>query len=219
MNIFLIISIISLAVCLIMFFYFKWYIKNRISASTLEERTEVKQLIVEINSVTDRNLQLIEDSVSKLKKILEDTEKRIEEYKNVIVIKPSNNTLYTDLGRGIRSALINPEGQTPPLPMQTEHSLKARQLSLIQQNNELFETPVNAGNKTAQSAPAVQKPASEKPLVSQKPPASQKPHKKQIRAAIDSLANEGLPPEEIASRLEISIAQVNLAMNLRRTKR
>jgi len=213
MNIFLIISIISLAVCLIMFFYFKWYIKNRISASALEERSEVEQLIVDINSVTDRNLQLIEDSISKLKKILEDTEKRIEEYKNVIIIKPSNDTLYTDLGRGIRSALINPEGQTP-LPIQTEHPLNARQLSLIQQNNELFENPVKQESKTtSQTAPTVQKPASEKS------PASQKPPKKQIRAAIDSLANEGLPPEEIASRLDISIAQVNLAMNLRRTKR
>jgi len=215
MNVFLIISIISLAVCLIMFFYFKWYIKNRISASALEERSEVEQLIVDINSVTDRNLQLIEDSISKLKKILEDTEKRIEEYKNVIVIKPSNDTLYTDLGRGIRSALINPEGQTPPLPMQTEHPLNARQLSLVQQNNELFETHVKPERKTtSQAAPVAQKPpVSEKPLTSQKPP------KKQIRAAIDLLANEGLPPEEIASRLDISIAQVNLAMNLRRTKR
>jgi len=216
MNIFFIISIVCLAVCLLMFFYLRWYIKKRITASALEEREEVEQLIVDINSVTDRNLQLIEDSITKLKKILEDAEKQIQEYKDVIEIKPSRENLYTSLGRGIRSALIDPEGrQTPPLPMQSEHPLKARQLSLVQQNNELFETPVKPERKTtSQSAPAAQKPPA-----SEKPPASDKPPKKQIRAAIDSLANEGLSPEEIASRLEISIAQVNLAMNLRRSKR
>jgi len=195
MNIFLIISTISLAVCLIMFFYFKWYIKKRISASALEERSEVEQLIVEINSVTDRNLQLIEDSILRLKKILEETEKRIEEYKNVIEIKTSHDTLYTNLGRGIRSALINPDGKPAPQP----------------QAAPVVQKP--ASQKSASQKPASESPASQKPLASGKPP------KKQIRAAIDSLANEGLPPEEIASRLDISIAQVNLAMNLRRTKR
>jgi len=208
MNIFFVVSIICLALCLIMFFYLKWYIKkNRASSSGLEEhRKEVAQLIVEINSVTDRNLQLVEDSILKLKKILEDAEKRIDEYKNAMEIKPSGNALYTNLGRGVRSALKNPQEQppqyAPPPPLQTEHPLKSRQLSLELSPVETAKPPVKAENKT-QAAPAVQKP----------------PSKKQVRNAIDSLANEGLSPEEIASRLEISIAQVNLALNLRKTKR
>jgi len=205
MNIFLIASIICLAVCFIMFFYLKWYVKKRTSASGLEEhRAEVAKLIVDINSVTDRNLQLVEDSISKLKKFLEDAEKRIAEYKDAIQIKPSGETLYTNLGRGIRAALINPAEQLPPPQLQTEHPLKSRQLSLeTQKSAEFFETPVKSENKTTQGAPVVQK----------------TPSKKQLRSAIDLLANEGLSAEEIASRLDISIAQVNLAMNLRRTKR
>jgi len=85
MYIFFIVSIICLALCFVMFFYLKWYVKTKAPASGLEEhRKEVAQLIGDINSVTDRNLQLIEDSISKLKKIQEDTEKRIEEYKNAV---------------------------------------------------------------------------------------------------------------------------------------
>jgi len=205
MNIFFAVSIICLAICFIMFFYLKWYVKKRTSASGLDEhRAEVAKLIFDINSVTDRNLQLIEDSISKLKKFLEDAEKRIAEYKDAIQIKPSGEALYTNLGRGIRAALINPTDQLPPQQLQNEHPLKSHHLSLeIQKSGDFFETPVKSENKTPQIAPSVQKP----------------PSKKQLRSAIDSLANEGLSAEEIASRLEISIAQVNLAMNLRRAKR
>jgi len=206
MNIFFIVSIICLALCFVIFFYLKWYIKAKAPASGLEEhRKEVAQLIGDINSVTDRNLQLIEDSISKLKKIQEDTEKRIEEYKRAMEIKPSRDMLYTNLGRGVRSALKNPE--EPPPQLQTEHPLKSRQLSLELPASEP-KAPVKAESKTIQAAP---------PPVSS--PAQKPPSKKQIRTAIDSLANEGISPEEIASRLEISIAQVNLALNLRKSKR
>jgi hypothetical protein len=205
MNIFFVVSIICLAVCFMMFLYLKWYIKKRTSASGLEEyRAEVERLKADINSVTDRNLQLVEDSISKLKKIMEDAEKRISEYRDAIQIKPSGDALYTNLGRGVRAALINPAEQLPQPQLQTEHPLRSRQLSPDSQKSaQFYKTPVKPENKTTQGAPVVQKP----------------PSKKQIRSAIDLLANEGLPAEEIASRLEISIAQVNLAMNLRRTKR
>jgi len=207
MNIFFVVSIICLAICFIMFFYLKWYVNKRTSASGLEEhRAEVAKLVVDINSVTDRNLQLIEDSISKLKKFLEDAEKRIDEYKDAIQIKPSGDALYTNLGRGVRAALTNTAEQLPPPQLRNEHPLKSRQLSLETQGAGDFvepPPPVKSENKMVQSAPPTQKP----------------PSKKQLRSAIDLLANEGLPAEEIASRLDISIAQVNLAMNLRRTKR
>jgi hypothetical protein len=205
MNIFFIVSIICLAVCFLLFLYLKWYVKKRTSASGLEEyRAEVERLKADINSVTDRNLQLVEDSISKLKIFLEDAEKRIAEYRDAIQIKSSGDTLYTNLGRGVRAALINPVEQLPQQQLQTEHPLKSPKLSFEPEKSAQFsKTSVKSENKTTQGAPVVQKP----------------PSKKQLRSAIDLLANEGLPAEEIASRLEISIAQVNLAMNLRRTKR
>jgi hypothetical protein len=206
MNVFFVISIICLALCLIMFFYLRWLLKNRNSASGLEEyKTEAARLIVDINSVTDRNLQLVEDSISKLKTILEETAKRIEEYKNAIEIKPASGALYTNLGRGIRAALLNPSEQMPSQQMQTEPLHKSRQITVEPQNfDEFNKIPSGSeGKKNDQTLPDSKKPASVK----------------QIRSAIDLLINEGVAPEEIASRLDISIAQVNLAMNLRRKKR
>ena len=212
MTVFFIVSIFCLALCLVMFFYLKWYIRSRVTSDVLKEhRTEVAKLIADINSVTDRNVQLIEDSISKLKKLTEETEKRIEEFKNAIEIKPSGTALYTNLGHGVRSALKTSEEQQPPpspppppLPqLQTEHPLNSRQLSLGLQTGEIFDTPVKPERKTPQTAHAAHRP----------------PSKKQIRNAIDSLINEGLSAEEIANRLEISIAQVNFALNLRKTER
>jgi F0F1-type ATP synthase membrane subunit b/b' len=214
MNVFFIVSIICLALCFIMFLYLKWYIKKRASASGLEEhRTEIAKLIADIDSVTDRNLQLVEDSISKLKILLEETGKRIEDYKNAIEIKPAGDTLYTNLGRGIRAALLNPGEQTLS-QLQAEHS---RQMSTVNQNSD--ETSIKSERKkNTQTAKVSEGQVSEKPVseksVSQKPAS-----KKQIRSDIDILVNEGLSPEEIASRLDISVAQVNLAMKLHRTKR
>jgi len=215
MDVFFIVSIFCLALCLVMFFYLKWYIKSRVTSDVLKEhRTEVAKLIGDINSVTDRNIQLIEDSIIKLKKLTEETEKRIEEFKNAIEIKPSGSALYTNLGHGVRSALISQEEQMPspppqsppppPVPqLQNEHPLNSRQLSLGLQTGEFFDTQVKPERKTTQAAHPAHKP----------------PSKKQIRNAIDSLISEGLSAEEIANRLEISIAQVNFALNLRKTER
>jgi len=207
MNILFVVSIICFAVCFLMFIYLKRYIKKRTSVSGLEEyMEEVAKLKADINSVVDRNLQLVDNSISIIKKIMEDAEKRIAEYKDVIQIKPSGDTLYTNLGRGVRAALTNTVEQPPPPQLRNEHPLKSRQLSMETQGAGNFSEPpppVKSENKTVQGTPVVQKP----------------PSKKQLRGAIDLLANEGLPAEEIASRLDISIAQVNLAMNLRRIKR
>jgi len=193
MNIWHIVSIICFALCLVMFFYLKWYIKKRSFSSGLEEhRTEIYKLIADINSITDRDMQLVEDRVNKLKILLLDVDKRIllyeKEMENLALKEKEKTeenkkpeTLYTSLGRGVRIALETPEIapaiQLPLEPLPASEPVEPQ-----------IETPVPA------------KPSS----------------MMQIRAHIDLLANEGLSPDEIASRLEISAAEVNLAMNLRR---
>ena len=177
MSIFNIISIICLSLCLLMFFYFKWYIKKSTSDSELEKyRSEIKKLESDLDAVTDRNLQLIEDSIPKLKILLEETDQRIAVYNKELERSRSGETLYTSLGRGIRAAL-------------------------------------KTIDEPAQQQPAVQSPSAVQPPEPEVPPTKQ-----QIRSAIDAFIDEGLSTEEIASRLDISIAEVNLAMNLFRRK-
>ena len=201
MSILHIVSMFCFALCFLMFFYLKWYIKKRTASSGTEEhRGELFKLIVDINNVTERNLQLIEDGVARLKVLLHDVDKRIALYEKDLeelsqresnLKNSGSEALYTSLGRGIRDALSTP-------PVQSSPSQPA--LSL----------PESAGNFALEAEP--------EPAAPEKEAVHKPPLKKQIRAHIDILLNEGLPPEEIASRLEISIAEVNLAMNLRRNK-
>ncbi|MCL2765871.1 MAG: hypothetical protein FWD40_11440 [Treponema sp.] len=199
MNILQIVSIVCFALCLIIFFYLKWYVKKRTSNSGLEEhKTELYRLMAEIERITDRDLQLVEDRVNKLKLLLLDVDKRIKLYENDLEnmqqSRPEskkNETLYTSLGKGIRAAL--------------DTSADAEKKH---QESGIIEFPVQN--------PAPSPHLFENNISAFTPPPAKPPSKKQIRAYIDMLANEGLPAQEIASRLEISIAEVNLAMNLRR---
>jgi len=187
MSVFNIISIICLSLCFLMFFYFKWYIKKCTSDSELEKyRSELKKLESDIDAVTDRNLQLIEDSIPKLKILLEETDQRISVYNNELGRSRASETLYTSLGRGIRAALktIEEPAQEEPAPLPPE--------------------------PPAAVIPAV--------TVQAPPPEVKIPSKQQIRAAIDFLINEGLTAQDIAARLQISIAEVDLAMNLFKRK-
>ena len=200
MNLTHILLIICVAFCIIMFIYLRWYIKRRTNASGVlnETRVEIKKWInevnlsiAEINDVTDRNLLLIEDKIKKLNELLEDVDKRIKVYVKEIEKSHTSEALYTQLGRGVRAAI---KENVSPSPIITPVTLAPPPLSSttaptpsVQQNLALETTPVKA-------------------------PVS----KKQIRSQIDKLANEGLPAAEIAKQLGISIAEVDLAIRLRR---
>ncbi|MDR2966280.1 MAG: hypothetical protein LBU88_10970 [Treponema sp.] len=177
-----------------MFIYLKWYIQNRTSASGVikETRVEVKRWINEINlsiadinSVTDRNLQLIEDKIIKLNEIIEDTDKRISVYVKEVEKSRTSEALYTQLGRGVRAAIHN-----TPAP----------------------ETPKPPPAPPVQPPPPVQRML---PLEDTVPVKPQKT-KKEIRTHIDQLAEEGLSSPQIAAQLGISIAEVDIAMQIRR---
>lgn len=213
MNISYIISIVSLAVCLIMFFYLKWYIKRRTSAEGFlpERRAEVNKLIAEIDRITDRDSQLVEERIKKLREILDEADKRVSVYAKELEKSRTGEALYTSLGRGIRAALKTPEDSSAQAQAQTPVKEEPPKLSTVRPDiavvkpappsqPELALVPETQSADLAKTAP------------------SRPPSKRQIRYFIDLLANEGLSAQEIAQRLEISLAEVNLAMNLRRTK-
>ena len=214
MNNLFIFSIICFAFCLIMFFYFKWYLKKRTQASALlaadlkDEKKEVARLIAEIDSITDRDSQLVEDRIIKLKAIIEETDKRIAVYLKELEKSKVSESLYTSLGKGIRDALSQNHEEKPAQQIPAdiiEISAESRSFS---GPSVLEPSQINLNEQLALHESAI---PSSAPVVSAAPPTRQ-----QIRTHIDMLLNEGLPPEEIASRLEISLAEVNLAINLRR---
>jgi len=204
MNISFFISIFCLVFCLIFFFYIKWYIKRKVSATELlaEYRSEVYRLNADINAVTDRDLMLVEDRIKKLKEILEDTDKRVKVYVQELDRSRTGEALYTSLGRGIRAALKTPSESSPIPNHEPELSTQMPKLALVRQDS--IPAPVPPPARAPASAPAS----------AQKPPS-----KRQIRAQIDELVKEGISPADIASRLGISIAEVDLAMNLMNSRK
>ena len=199
MNIALIISVFSLVFCCFVFFYTKWYIKRRTSAGELlaEYRSEVYRLIAEIDAATDRDSRLVEDRIKTLKSLMEDTDKRIAVYLRELDRSRSGEALYTSLGRGIRAAL-----NTPPADEKQKPSADTA-FAPLQPAQTL--PPVTAPQTVQTSQPNLspQAAAPEEP-----------PSKQQRRVQIANLVAQGLAPAEIASRLDLSLSEVELAMNL-----
>jgi len=115
----LVVSIISLSLCASGFFFLRWYISHRTDASRLleEYRDEVYRLISEIDAATDRDSRLVEERIKNLRKLLDDTDKRISVYTRELQRSRNSEAIYKNLGRGIREALDSiPAAQTPVAP-------------------------------------------------------------------------------------------------------
>jgi DNA-binding NarL/FixJ family response regulator len=105
----------------------------------------------------------------------------------------NGEAMYASLGRGIRAALDSrvPQLEPPETPAPQE-------------------TPTPQEQK-AEATP----PATTPPQEAEEPPArKRKPKKTKIKMQIAEMAALGLPPDKIASRLKLSIAEVELALNL-----
>ncbi|MDR2717745.1 MAG: hypothetical protein LBB89_06765 [Treponema sp.] len=188
MTIPLVLSAISLCLCVSGFFFFRRYIERKTAARELlaDYRAEVYRLIAEIDAAADRDSLLVEERIKTLKTILDDTDRRISVYMRELQRSRAGEAMYASLGRGIRAAL-----DSRPVPV---------------------EPPVS------EEPPIPQKPQLQEPAVSPPPPAAvkRKPKKTKIKVQIAEMSAQGLSPAEIASRLNLSLAEVDLALNLLR---
>jgi predicted DNA-binding protein YlxM (UPF0122 family) len=202
MNMFFIAAAVNIAFCIFIFFYFKWYIKHRTTVNELlsEYRNEVYRLNAEIDSKTDRDSRLVEDRINKLKAILEDTDKRISVYVRELERSRSAEALYTNLGKGIRAALNTSEKKSPANPAaEVSSAAPLTPVSVQKAGNEVLQFPGKEKNSRNKSA-------EERLIESQS--------SIQIRSRVEALVKEGLSVTEIASRLDISRAEADLAVNL-----
>jgi hypothetical protein len=206
MNMSLVLAVISLAFCVAFFFYFRRYIDRKTSVDRLlsDYRTEVYRLIGEIDAVTDRNLRLVEDSVKTLKQLLEDTDKRISVYTRELERSRQGEALYTSLGRGIRAALDSEPPAAPPPAVRPPQETPSPQGTLFPQ-----ETPKAPASGAKERRP---KKAGTKPPPTDVP--AQSASKRKLKVRIAEMSARGLAPHEIASRLNLSLTEVDLALNL-----
>jgi hypothetical protein len=206
----LVLAVISLCLCVAFFFYFRRYIARKTSADRLlaDYRTEVYRLIAEIDAVTDRNLRLMEDSVKSLKQLLEDTDKRISVYTRELERSRQGEAMSASLGRGIRAALDSSSPVGPPQEPPSPAELSA-----------LSETPSPTppeADPTAEKERRTRKNREKPPRDAQKGeiPGQNVSSKRRIKVRIAEMSARGLTPQEIASRLNLSLTEVDLALNL-----
>ncbi len=188
---------VTLIVWTLAFLYFRNYLRRRTgSKRILEEfQEEVDMLVAEINSATDRGLTLMEDRISSLKVLLEETDKRITVYQREIDRKKMHDHAYAEMGK--RAVIKN---DAPPV-------------SIISEKNPSF-SELKSAVRQESSSPAENIP----PLSNEGPRfirSSIRVEPKQAFAEqVIHLANAGFSVELIAKHLGTSIAEVELAAAL-----
>jgi hypothetical protein len=92
-------------------------------------------------------------------------------------------------------------------------SVYARELERSRSGEALYR---NLGRGIRDALKTEEPPQMEKPL--ETTPPTIKPSRRQIRSQIEALAFQGVSPHDIASRLNISLSEVDLALNIIGTK-
>jgi len=201
MTIPFVLSAASLCIVVFSFFFFRRYIARKTAAGELlaDYRAEVYRLIAEIDAAADRDSLLVEERIKTLKKLMDDTDRRISVYMRELQRSRDGEAMYATLGRGIRAAL---DSRTPQLEQEktTELHGEKKEDTDKTENTDTKNSVLLRGDKDSEPTP----------------PASRKrgAKKPKIKMQIAEMAALGLPPEKIASRLKLSIAEVELALNL-----
>ncbi|MDR1178487.1 MAG: hypothetical protein LBK64_06645 [Spirochaetaceae bacterium] len=178
------------------FLYFRSYIKRRTAAGRILTafRDEVDQLVAEINAATDRDLSLIEDRVTSLRRLLDDADKRIKLQHTELERHNTQADAYAALGR--RYVVKNgPVPFSPPAPEQD--------------------------NAPEQDAPDEAVPVPEASPVPRprfiRSSIQIEPKETSFAEQVMDLYRGGFAPDLIAGKLGSTIAEVDLVIALRRT--
>ena len=215
MTIPFILSAASLCIVVISFFFCRWYIARKTAARELlaDYRAEVYRLIAEIDAAADRDSLLVEERIKTLKKLIEDTDRRIGVYMREVQRSRNGEAMYTSLGRGIRAALDSRSAQEiitdsgHPMDGLELHGEKKEKTD--KEDTDTQNSVKLRGNKNSETPPQ------EAPPPPPEPPARKRGAKKpKLKVQIAEMSARGLSPSEIASRLNLSLAEVDLALNL-----
>jgi len=205
----LLLSALAFVVVIFSFLYLKSYIKARTSQERFLSglREEVNSILKSINETTDRDISLIEEREKNLKALLGEVEKRLKVYIREVEVRREAENTYRELGKKRYRFLQNLRDEPEP-PGESEAL------------DEAAAQPGDSGEVTPQTNPSPAFPIPEfqvKPQAPQgEPPKDELNFVKQpsIGEQIHSLVRAGFSIPLIASRLGISIAEVEFAAAL-----
>ena len=191
----LFISIFSLIICIISFFYFKSYLKRRTSHERIlsEMREEVNFILKSINETTDRDISLIEDREKRLKNLLENIEKRLKVYIREME-RFGSQTIIPQIV--VPSDInLNAGSANAETPIKKTYEELGKKRYSLKKPEEITAYPIpDFEVKTEAEAPIPQPPS--------------------IGEQIRSLLRSGFSVQAVASRLKISVSEVEFAAAL-----
>ncbi|MDR3160030.1 MAG: hypothetical protein LBU28_00270 [Spirochaetaceae bacterium] len=181
------------------FIYIRSYLKRHTGSDLLRKwQDEAGRLIAEIDAATDRDSALVEDRIKTLRALLEDVDRRIAVYVREAGRQKNQEAAYAELGRRLPSAASSPAEAVAVLPPPSPAA---------------GETPPGTAGLSGGGGPA----APELPRIIRSPqPVEPKPPS--FSEQVAALVGAGFSPELIASRLGVTLAEVELAAALFRRK-
>jgi len=182
-------SVTALIISVFSFFYFKSYLKRRTSQERIlsELQEEVNFILKSINETTERDITLVEGREKDLKRLLEEIDKRMKTYLREMDSARKAEEAYQELGKNRYRVNRHPAPQAAEADKKTETQKSP-------QAGGAFPLPDFDLKKEAFSLPQVGTPS--------------------VGEQIRSLLRSGFSEAAIATRLGISIAEVEFASAL-----
>ena len=202
-------------------FCFKLFRKSFSAKGVLNDmKQEASKIILEINHQTDSAITLMEAKINQVREIIETADKKIMLYENTLIQKENERQLYqqltefqqgtTPIQRAVKVYSLNDiSDKTEPMPLFTENAgtsdlkkskamkksnSEAKSQDTLSQNFELDFSDKNEG-------PKIQETQKIQPKVP-------------IQQQIIELANQGITADLIAAKLNISISEVTMTIDL-----
>ena len=193
----LLFSALAFLVSVFSFFHFRSFLKARTSQARIlsEMREEVNSILKSINETTDRDISLIEEREKNLKALLDEIEKRLKVYIRELEVRRGAEDAYRELGKN-RYRLFKDSGNEPEAGGEADRQNRSGDSrEAVPQVKPAFPIPeFNVKTESASGRPQ------ENPLP--------------VGEQILSLVRAGFSVPVIASRLGISIAEVEFAAAL-----
>lgn len=209
-------SVASLLLCGFFFIYFHRYIRRRTNRESILAECEdaVAGLEAQIDAITDRDAQLVEDRVKNLKKLLEDVDRRISLLSRIESQRKPAEALY-----GPPESRLRFSGPVPALVPAASVSFAApvvpETASGAAMPGVTMPGAASSGVDPEDAPPATPAPAPD----SAPPPPEPGEDTRPLVERVAELDRAGFSPELIASRLGVSVSEAELAVAVSRHSR
>ena len=215
MNWALLFSAAALIISIFSLIYFKAYLRRRTGQERIlsEFRNEVNKILKSIDATTDRDISLIEEREKTLKSLLEEIEKRLRIYiremekgreagQALFALNPAKTPDKQDENQAVTSAPAPPGRTNETYQELGKNRYRINRQVLSQATEPAF--PLRSFEVTTAPSPE----GGQSQEAGSAPPGAAGDTPSPVTDQIRELVKAGFPPAIIASRLDISITEV-----------